>query len=97
MQCAINDHLAGLLIWPRRVQSSLSTTIELTPWNLSASSRAEGYGVETAATAEGGLARAKQGNFDVVLTGLHLSGADESARKDFTSSVRCKPPNHSWL
>ena len=33
--------------------------------------RAEGYEVETAGTAEAGLARAKRENFDVVLTGLH--------------------------
>ena len=33
----------------------------------------EGYEVEIAKTAEGGLARAQEGNFDVVLTGLHLS------------------------
>ena len=43
--------------------------------------RAEGYEVETAATAEVGLARAKQENFDVVLTGLHLSGSDEQPKK----------------
>src|ERR1044072_1804540 len=39
--------------------------------------RSEGYEVETAATAEAGLARAKRESFDVVLTGLHLSGSDE--------------------
>jgi DNA-binding NtrC family response regulator len=43
--------------------------------------RAEGYEVETAESAEAGLALARKGNFDVVLTGLHLSDADES-RKD---------------
>ena len=43
--------------------------------------RSEGYDVETAATAEAGLARAKQGNFDVVLTGLHLSGSDERRKE----------------
>ena len=37
----------------------------------------EGYKIETAATADAGLARARQGNFDVVLTGLHLSGSEE--------------------
>ena len=41
----------------------------------------KGYEVETAATAEAGLARAKQENFDVVLTGLHLSGSDESRKE----------------
>jgi DNA-binding NtrC family response regulator len=43
--------------------------------------RAEGYEVETARTAEAGLARATKEPFDVILTGLHLSGSDES-RKD---------------
>jgi DNA-binding NtrC family response regulator len=43
--------------------------------------RAEGYEVETAATAEAGLARAKQEKFDVVLTGLHLSGSDEQRKE----------------
>ena len=43
--------------------------------------RSEGYKVETAATAAAGLARARQGNFDVVLTGLHLSGADEDRKE----------------
>jgi len=43
--------------------------------------RAEGYGVETAATAEAGLARARGGNFDVVLTGLHLAGSDERRKE----------------
>ena len=43
--------------------------------------RAEGYEVEIAATAEAGLARAKQESFDVVLTGLHLSGSDEQEKK----------------
>jgi DNA-binding NtrC family response regulator len=43
--------------------------------------RAEGYEVETSESAEAGLALAIKGNFDVVLTGLHLSGSDES-RKD---------------
>jgi len=38
----------------------------------------EGYEVETAATLEAGLEAAKRKNFDVVLTGLHLSGADVS-------------------
>src|SRR5205814_5935211 len=42
---------------------------------------AEGYEVETASTAEAGLARAKLENFDVVLTGLHLSGPDEQPKK----------------
>jgi len=39
--------------------------------------RSQEYEVETASTAEAGLARATQGSFDVVLTGLHLSGSDE--------------------
>ena len=43
--------------------------------------RAEGYEVETAATAEAGLARAKRESFDVVLTGLHLSGSDEGRKE----------------
>jgi len=37
--------------------------------------RSEGYEVDTAANAEVGLARAKGESFDVVLTGLHLSGS----------------------
>jgi DNA-binding NtrC family response regulator len=43
--------------------------------------REEGYKVETAATAEVGLARAKSEKFDVVLTGLHLSGSDEQRKE----------------
>jgi len=43
--------------------------------------RSEGYEVETAATAEAGLARARQESFDVVLTGLHLSGPDEQLKE----------------
>ena len=43
--------------------------------------RAEGYEVAIAATAEAGLARARLENFDVVLTGLHLSGADEQRKQ----------------
>src|SRR5258708_169867 len=43
--------------------------------------RSEGYEVGRAATAETGLARARQENFDVVLTGLHLSGADEQRKE----------------
>ena len=43
--------------------------------------RSEGYEVETAATAEDGLARAKRESFDVVLTGLHLSGSDEQRKE----------------
>jgi DNA-binding NtrC family response regulator len=43
--------------------------------------KSEGYEIETAATANEGLARARQGNFDVVLTGLHLSGADEEGKE----------------
>jgi DNA-binding NtrC family response regulator len=39
--------------------------------------RAEGYEVETTASAELGLARAKAERFDVVLTGLHLSRSEE--------------------
>src|ERR1051326_2792388 len=42
---------------------------------------AEGYEVETTATAEAGLARAKREHFDVVLTGLHLSGSDEGRKE----------------
>src|SRR5260370_3297214 len=41
----------------------------------------EGYGVEIETTAEAGLARAKQESFDVVLTGLHLSGSAEGPKK----------------
>ncbi len=41
----------------------------------------EGYGVEIETTAEAGLARAKQESFDVLLTGLHLSGSDEGPKK----------------
>src|ERR1041385_2474466 len=44
--------------------------------------KAEGYEVETAGSAEDGLARAKQERFDVVLTGLHLSGGAEEGRKE---------------
>jgi PleD family two-component response regulator len=36
---------------------------------------AEGYEIKIAATAQAGLERAKRENFDVVLTGLHLSGS----------------------
>ncbi|HTL59820.1 MAG TPA: response regulator, partial [Candidatus Limnocylindrales bacterium] len=43
--------------------------------------RAEGYKVETAETADAGLALCKRENFDVVLTGLHLSGSDESRKE----------------
>jgi len=43
--------------------------------------KAEGYEVELAATAEAGLARVRQKNFDVVLTGLHLSGTDEDRKE----------------
>src|SRR6185436_11697591 len=43
--------------------------------------RAECYEVETAATTEAGLARATLGSFDVVLTGLHLSGSDEHRKE----------------
>ena len=43
--------------------------------------KAEGYEVEIAATAEAGLARVRQKNFDVVLTGLHLSGTDEDRKE----------------
>jgi CheY-like chemotaxis protein len=39
--------------------------------------RSEGCEVETATTAEAGLARAKKGDFDVVLTDLHLSVWEE--------------------
>src|SRR5438874_7617270 len=43
--------------------------------------RAEGFEVETVATAEDGLARARRDGFDVVLTGLHLSGSDEGRKE----------------
>src|SRR4030095_12418967 len=43
--------------------------------------KAEGYEVEIAATAEAGLARVRQKNFDVVLTGLDLSGSDEDRKE----------------
>src|SRR6185503_4572127 len=43
--------------------------------------RAEGYAVETAATAEAGLAHAKRESFDVVLTGLDLPGGDEDGKE----------------
>jgi DNA-binding NtrC family response regulator len=43
--------------------------------------KSEGYEVETVASSEAGLARARQGNFDVVLTGLHLSGGDEERKE----------------
>src|SRR5712671_4355976 len=43
--------------------------------------RDEGYQVQTEATGEAGLARAKRESFDVVLTGLHLSGADEGSKE----------------
>jgi DNA-binding NtrC family response regulator len=42
--------------------------------------QAEGYAVEITETSEAGLARATKENFDVVLTGLHLSGPDESIK-----------------
>jgi DNA-binding NtrC family response regulator len=41
----------------------------------------EGYEVQTACTAKDGLTRAQEENFDVVLTGLHLSGADEQRKE----------------
>ena len=61
--------------------------------------RAEGYEVETAATAEAGLARAKQENFDVVLTGLHLSGSDEERKEglDIIYELQAAKPLHSSL
>jgi DNA-binding NtrC family response regulator len=40
--------------------------------------RSEGCEVQAAATAEAGLAHAEQGDFDVVLTDLHLSVSDDS-------------------
>src|ERR1051325_6812160 len=43
--------------------------------------KSEGYEVATATTAEAGLTRAKQENFDVVLTGLHLSGLEEESKE----------------
>src|ERR1043166_5692910 len=41
----------------------------------------EGHAVQIASDAEAGLALAKAENFDVVLSGLHLSGSDEQAKK----------------
>src|SRR4029078_6424458 len=41
----------------------------------------EGYAVEIASTYEAGLVQAKKGDFDVVLTGLHLSGLDEERKE----------------
>ena len=43
--------------------------------------RSEGYEVETVLTAEAGLAHARRESFDVVLTGLHLSGSDEGPKE----------------
>jgi DNA-binding NtrC family response regulator len=43
--------------------------------------RTEGYAVETAATAEAGLVRAKRESFDVILTGLDLPGGDEDGKE----------------
>ena len=57
--------------------------------------RAEGYEVETAATAEAGLARAKQESFDVVLTDLHLSGSDEQPKKGL--DIVCELPPHAAM
>ena len=56
--------------------------------------RAEGFEVETAATAGAGLARAREGNFDVVLTGLHLSGSDEGRKEglDIISELQTAKP-----
>jgi CheY-like chemotaxis protein len=59
--------------------------------------RSEGYHVETESTAMAGLARAKSEDFDVVLTGLHLSGRTKSTRKDLMSSLSCRRPNRTWL
>jgi DNA-binding NtrC family response regulator len=57
--------------------------------------KSEGYEVETVATAEAGLARATQGNFDVVLTGLHLSGSDERRNDglDIISKLHAAKPS----
>jgi DNA-binding NtrC family response regulator len=41
----------------------------------------EGYEVEIATAFGAGLVRAKEGSFDVVLTGLHLSGSDEERKE----------------
>src|SRR5437867_2934496 len=56
--------------------------------------RQEEYEVEIAATAEAGLARAKRERFDVVLTGLHLSGSDEQPKKglDIISELLAAKP-----
>jgi DNA-binding NtrC family response regulator len=56
--------------------------------------RSEGYEIETAVTAETGLARARQGDFDVVLTGLHLSDADEQRKEglDIICELRAAKP-----
>ena len=42
---------------------------------------AEGYDVEIEINAKAGLARAKRESFDVVLTGLHLSGSNERRKE----------------
>jgi DNA-binding NtrC family response regulator len=42
---------------------------------------AEGYEIQTAGTAQAGLALARQENFDVVLTGLNLSASDEGRKE----------------
>jgi len=54
----------------------------------------EGYEVEIEPTAEAGLARAKRESFDVVLTGLHLSGSDEGPKKglDIISELQAAKP-----
>jgi len=56
--------------------------------------RAEGFEVETAATAEAGLARARRNGFDVVLTGLHLSGPDEGRKEGVPAG---DPPLASYV
>jgi DNA-binding NtrC family response regulator len=54
----------------------------------------EGYDVARERTAAAGLARARQEYFDVVLTGLHLSGSDEQRKEglDITCELQAAKP-----
>ena len=54
--------------------------------------RSEGYEVEVAATAEEGLARAKRGDFDVVLTDLHLSDKESKEGLHIISELQTAKP-----
>jgi DNA-binding NtrC family response regulator len=56
--------------------------------------KAEGYDVEIETSAEVGLARAKRESFDVVLTGLHLSGSNERLKEglDIISELQAAKP-----